>query len=315
MKKFCFHIILFLLPLGVVLFFLPTKNVLKYFGLKDDCIGHGIWMHDRIFENDKKIDVAFVGSSHTISAINDRLLENHFKEKKINITNLGYCRLGRNLSYIITKELLSKKQPKYLVVEVREKEDRYSHPIFPYMADTKEVIFPALLFNRDIFSDVATHFSYKIELTQDFLYNKKVEKESIILAKGDYGFGSTNDTVDLEILNDFKIERTSPKSKPSELERNFYMAFPRSYLKKISDLCHTNQVELYFLYLPSYGSPSSKPSEYDTYLQYGEVLFPPADILENPDYWYDPHHLNPAGANELSNWIKKEIENRFIFVK
>ena len=81
----------------------------------------------------------------------------------------------------------------------------------------------------------------------------------------------------------------------------------RIYLKKISKTCSDRNIDIYFLFLPSYGSYLDQPKEYHTYLKYGEVLIPPKEIFENQTNWYDENHLNQAGANELSVWIVEQI--------
>jgi len=304
MKKLYKNTFLFLLPVILLLVTLPVDRRLKFKGLKGDCLNHGSWMYDRIFENEKPIDIAFIGSSHTISGVNDELIESELKDKKINITNLGYCRLGRNLNYILLKELLIAKNPKHLFIEVREDEDRYSHPIFPFLASSKDVFLPEPFFNRDIFDDLSTHLSYKVALTQDYLFT--VEKNQQINKK-DFGFGTDDDTTAIALMNEVKLKRAIPKPAAGKIERDFYQKFPRSYLKKINQICQENKIQLSFLFLPSYGTYLEKPKEYNTYLNYGKVFLPPQKIFDNPDYWYDTNHLNPAGAKALSLWLTQEI--------
>lgn len=307
MKKLYKNIILFLLPIFILLVFLPVDKKLKYQGLGGDCLSHGIWMYQRIFENEKPVDLAFLGSSHTISAIDDQLLEEGLIVKNIQVLNLGYCRLGRNLHYTILRELVEEKKPKYLILEVREQEDRYSHPIFPYLANSKDVLLPEPFFNRDILDDAYTHLSYKVELSQDFLYQNTTA--AFVPAKGDFGYGTTNDTTDIQLMESAKISRSIPKPASSD----FHMKYPRAYLQKIITLCQKYQIEIHFLYLPSYGTYLAQPTEYETYIKYGKVLIPPQEIFDKTDNWYDTNHLNPAGTLALSNWLLEEIQNTIIF--
>ena len=202
------------------------------------------------------------------------------------------------------KEILKKKHPKYLFLEVRENEDYYSHPIFPYVASDKDVLFPWPFFDRDILSDIWTHFSYKIELIQDRLFTKAL---STPFRKNDFGFASSPDTASGKSLNEIKKKQNRPGKKLTPFERNFHMSFARGYLKRIDKLCTKNSIKIIFLYLSSYGTSLSKPKEYKTYLKYGEVWIPPLQIMQNTDYWHDVNHLNRAGAKAISLWLAGKI--------
>ena len=306
MRKLYKNIILFLLPVLILIILLPVNERSKFIGLKDDCFNHGIWIHDRIFNNKKSVDIAFFGSSKTINGINDELIEKELSTANINIVNFGYCRLGQNFSLSLIKKILKNKQPKQLIFEVREDEDRYSHPIFPYIASTSEVILANPFFNRDILSDVYTHLSYKIELTQDYLYQ---EGTNTPFSSEHFGFASSPDTASIEYLQNIKSVRNNPKSELTIFERDFHMQFSRTYLKRIHRICSRKNIEITFLYIPSFGSPIKIPKEIESYKKYGRVLFPPEEIFEDPSNWHDEDHLNQTGAEKLSFWIAKEIQN------
>lgn len=304
MKRLIRNVLLFLLPILVILAIIPVNKRLVYQGLKEDCANHGIWIHDRMHINVTPIDLAFLGSSKTMNAVNDKLLSDSISN--IQIANLGYCRLGRNFSFALFKELLTVKKPQHLVIEVREKEDRYSHPIFPHLAESEDVMFPNLLFNRDVLDDMWTHFAYKIEILQDEIY----QREPIFpIDSNDFGFESFNGDFDFEYYD--KIKQKKPKPTLSDFENDFYNTFPRKYFKKINDLCVEKNIRLSFLYLPSYTSTSVLPTEYETYSQYGTVLLPPSSIFTNHSNWFDNKHLNKKGANELSLWLLEQLQTEY----
>ena len=162
MKKLYQNIMLFALPLLIMIIWLPVDRKLKYAGLKDACYNHGLWLYNRIFEDNKPTDIVFLGSSHTINGIDDQYIEEQLKPYHLTAANLGYCRLGRNLHYVLLKELLEVKHPDYVILEIREDENRYSHAVFPYLASTSEVLMAEPFFNRDFFKDIFLHCSYKL---------------------------------------------------------------------------------------------------------------------------------------------------------
>jgi len=308
MRRFVKKLLLFFVPVILLLICLPIDPSLKYIGLKDDCAGHASWFYQRIFQNPKPVDIAFIGSSHTISGIDDQLLDEAFRTKDLHVANLAYCRFRRNMSYVLLKEILERKSPKYVILEVREDEDRYSHPIFPYMANTADVLTPELFFNKDVLSDIGMHLSFKIEMTKEYLFKGLSTPQS---HKGNYGFGTTNDTASIEIMERTRLEKMTKLPETETIQRSFYLKYPRSYLKRIRRLCIRNDVELLFLYIPSFGSALDYPNETGTYTQYGKVWIPPPKIFKDPNNWCDPEHLNPSGAKALSEWLIKRIEADF----
>ena len=301
MGKLFFRLFLFLLPVGVILVLLPVQTRMKFLALKDDCFNHGIWVHDRFAKNDKPVDIAFLGSSHTVNGIDDRLIEQLLDTLKtgLYVANFGYCRLGKNFNFSLLSSILKKKKTRFVVLEVREDEDRYSHPIFPFIASTKEVLLAYPFFNPHLFSDIGKHLSYKLELCKDQWFQKTGE---VPFVSDDYGFSAFADTASPEKLNAIKLRKAKPKASLSNFERDFYMAFPREYLARIARLCRDNDVSLVFLYMPSFAG-RKLPLEHETYLNYGPVLIPPDSILENTALWFDGEHLNIAGAQAISTWV------------
>jgi hypothetical protein len=306
MKRLLIKLVIFSIPILALIILYPINKRLKYQGLKDDCFNHGIWIHDRIFQNNTPINIVFLGSSHTINSINDELISN--KTFIGNAANIGYCRLGSDLNYILLKETLTQKNPTHIIIEVREDEDRYSHPIFPYVADNKDVLMANMLFNKDILKNIWTHFAYNIEMTQDILYK---QQSHIEIKTNNFGFSPIEDTASSEVLEIFKRSKAEPKTSLTTLENDFHENFSRVYLKKIYDLCKGENKKIFFLFIPSYGTDTNieKPKEYDTYIKYGAVLIPPNEIFSNKKNWHDEHHLNKSGANELSLWLITKINN------
>lgn len=301
MKKLYLHIFLLLLPLLLLILFIPIDKRMRFQNMENDCFNHGIWIYDRIFNNSTPIDIAFFGSSHTINAVNDILIEEN--KNGLHVVNLGYCRLGMNLNFVLIKNLLEAKRVKQIILEVREDEDRYSHPVFPQLADEEDVFLSCPFYNRNILSDDYTALVFKIQLLQQKLFQQKINSE---IRTDTFGYAGTDIVADEKDL-DSAIQKRTNAIPLSEFERNFFMQFPRAYLKMIHQLCQENQVQLKFLYLPAYGTTPTKPKENNTYSQYGEVLIPPDSIFLNKNNWQDKDHLNEKGANEISEWLSQNI--------
>lgn len=313
MKQFLKNLLLFSSPFLLVIAYLfsnSSDRSFAYHYIEKDCGGHGKWVYNRIFKNPKPVDIAFIGSSRTIHGIMDWHLENQLTQinnDSLHLLNLGYCRLGRNMDYLLLKELLKTKQPKIVILEVREDGSRYSHPIFPYLAESQDVLWPVAFFNRDIFKDaylaLETRFEYQ---------KKKLLKQLPSVneqAFSSYGYGMSQNIADTVLLQQKKSIRIQRAKKAVKgIARSLHMQYSRKYLAKIATLAKHKNIQLFFLYLPEYGTPIQKPLEFSIYKHYGTVWIPPHSILTNSKNWMDDGHLNDFGAKELSNWLLQKLQ-------
>lgn len=292
-------------PLILLVYLFPIEKERMYASLELDCTNRGVWMYDRLYNNQLPIDLAFIGSSHTINAITEKRIQQSANCGALNIVNLGYCRMGRNMSYVLLKEILENKSVKSLVLEVREDEDRYSHPVFPFLADSRDVLGASLLFNKDFLVDNWDHFAYRCQLIQETVFGHLIPK---VKESSDFGFMANVDTLPIKEALAVKEERISVIQEQGELARRFYIHYPRSYLQQISELCRQHQIQLYFLYLPGYGSEVVQPIETGVYSTLGTLLLPPAELLNDRDNWHDPNHFNIGGAGRLSDWLGSRLD-------
>ena len=135
MKKLIKNIILFLLPFlaGVIsLFFIHVDKSFSYHFVKGECEDKASWMYHRTFEDERNIDVVFSGASQTSCAIMDQLISEKLtvaEGREVNVVNYGYCRRGRDIQYVMLKDLFTKKHPTLLILEVYEDEPKKSHPV------------------------------------------------------------------------------------------------------------------------------------------------------------------------------------------
>ncbi|MBN1115982.1 MAG: hypothetical protein JXA77_02170 [Bacteroidales bacterium] len=302
MKKLIRQILIFFIPVFIGLILLPVNKRARFVELKDDCFNHGIWVYDRIHNNSENIDIAFLGSSHTLNGINDKLISE--KLDSLTAVNFGYCRYGRNFHYDLLQEILSEYKIKKLVVEVREGENRSSHPIYPFIADTKDIFLNNSIANREFFYEIWTHHAYKLELFQDKIYDQATK---VSIRKDNYGFASHPDTASASYLNKRKLKNSNTDTIMSDIQRNIEYKFGRDYQKKIAALCQDNNIEIYYLFLPSFASACGIPKEFKIYQKFGKLIIPPDSIYDDMDNWWDHGHLNFAGADKISLWLANEL--------
>ena len=301
MKRLVVNIILFLLPIALLVFLYPLSKWQMYAGLEHDCSNRANWMYDRIYQNKTPVDIAFMGSSRTINSLNEKIIAEVLPQK--HLLNYGYCRYGRDLQYRLIKTLVEEKHPQYLILEVRAEENPYSHPVFPYLAQNEDLLDAYPFFNKDWLAGWSTAFRYRLQLIQESIWKPTAEQR---IDSNLYGFTPNLAPGDTVELLKAKSERVL-LGKRHTLKREFDNVFPLHYVKKIAQYCQRNDVNLFFLYLPSYGVSPTKPAQADFYRQYGTLLIPPTDIFENKANWADANHLNPKGSTLLSRWLANRL--------
>ena len=236
MKQILLKIALFfsliMIPV-LVLFLTPYSKEFAYHYIKNDCYNHGAWLFDRITKNKVPIDVAFIGSSHTIHAFQEKKMEDSLGQN-YHLANFGYCRYGRNLQYTILKLLLQHKSPKLIALEVSEGEEKNSHDIFPYLAETSDLLFTPTLINRDYFSDLYYGASARLECFKaTYIFDEKFPEPD----NGLYGYGEAQRTATKEeMIDNEKAWKKRLERKTSKSVEDVQLRYPLAYLKKMVEL-------------------------------------------------------------------------------
>ena len=312
MKKFTSHITLFILPLliGVVfLFLIPVDKNFSYHFVKGECDNKASWIYHRIFEQKENIDIAFTGASQTSCAIVDEYLENKLSQltgNEIKVTNLGYCRRGRDIQYVMLKDLFQQKKPKILVIEVAEDEPKKSHPVFPYLAETKDLWSSFVFLNQrypiNIWKGIVVRFEYlKYQLFPDKSLNGNQNTEK-------FGYLPSIQITEPEIIRKNETDWSNRLSKSkSEFVRNIELSYSKHFIEKIAKLAWQNNCKVLFLYLPESGSKIKTPLLTDYYNTLGKLVVLPDLIVTNPSNWKDATHFNDSGALKVSEFIVSEI--------
>jgi hypothetical protein len=317
MRRFIQKLILFLLPFvaGIGYLFLgPFDKDYGYDYMLESC-GKRDFLYHRIFEDPTPVDVAFLGSSQTMCGLNDSLLEVLLSErigKKTGVANLGFCRPGRSLHYAILKDLLKKHTPHLVIIEVRDKEDRFSHPDFPFIADPVDLFFPVFFFNQRYPESLVDAAECRFNYRKSRML-KYPQAGTGMEADHRYGFIYSEliaDTVELKRRLEKKVKsigRVKGNGFFSEIEDRITYRFPRETLKRTVRLAENAGVQVRFLYMRPYGSPVAEPGNLDLYLQLAPVLHPPDSLFLDPAAWLDFEHVNGPGAKALTEWLAEKL--------
>ncbi len=312
MKKLVSNITLFILPVFagiVILFLIPVDKNFSYHFVKGECDNKASWIYNRIFQQKENIDIAFTGASQTSCAIMDENIENELTKltgNPVNVANLGYCRRGRDIQYVMLKDLFQQKKLKILVIEVAEDEPKKSHPVFPYLAESNDLWGSFVFFNQRYFLNIWKGVVVRFE----YLKYRLFQEESLIRNQNSNGFGylPSVQIAEPEILKQNEIDWLNRLSKTkSDFVRNIELNYSKHYVEKIVKLARQNNCKVLFLYLPESGSKISTPLLTDYYKNLGELIVLPDSIVTNPLNWKDATHFNDSGALKVSEFIVSEI--------
>jgi hypothetical protein len=309
----------------VCMVLLPHDRFIRFQDMRVEAYARLGWIYERIHFDPTPIDVAFIGTSHTLTGVDAAAAAHVIEEigkqsnsgvRSAHLTNLAFPNYGRNMHWIIARELLENRQVGMLVLEIFENETRKPHPLFVYPAEVSDIIDAPLLVNLNYFHDMA-----RLPFRQLSLFIKTLWPEQFGLKQrfdpAHYG-GETVDNTRLVQINGQAI--TSIRNKRMEPDalvsaasqrrsgKNLHMMgrnleeleyrFPRYYVSKILALADRKHVPVIFLYLPAYGQVDYP---FDTKLYDGKgKIITVNDILRKTENWADLDHLNLFGAAELS---------------
>jgi hypothetical protein len=276
-------------------------------------------VYARIARDPRPIDVAFIGTSHTMNGIDDRGIEETLATAGVraNVANLGVILTGRDLHLFLTKKLLASKAPQLIVLEINEHEPPFGHPLMPYVASASD------MFCCRFWVDLNFPKMYLLFLKEQ-LYGSlsmiwpSAPPSTSVPHLWEYGWDPVDRTWDAGApknpsLGD-RLENLVG-SVPRAAAYDLTSSFGNQTVRQIVDLAHSNHVKIVFLYLPAYiyaAHPS--PENIRFFNELGPVLLPPPNVVANRLDWWDFAHLNRNGAlklvPDLSAAIADYLSNR-----
>jgi hypothetical protein len=295
------------------------------------------WIYERIHYDSTPIDVAFIGTSHSMNGIDGEAVGENIARSKgasglgsgaVHVTNLAIPGYGRNLHWLIARELLENRKVGMLVLEVFENETRRPHPLFAYAAEVSDVLGAPLLLNMNYFHDLV-----RLPFRQLSLAIKSLWPEEFGLRpKFDpiqYDGQTVDNTRFVQVHGQRFTRYRDQRMDPAELDRiskirherkNLHMLgarldeleyrLPRYYVSQIMALAERKRVPILFLYLPGYGLPD-RPFDTRLYEGHGDLITL-NDILAKKENWGDVDHLNVFGAAEVSERVGHLLAERII---
>ena len=310
---------------------LPHDRYVRFKSLRDNAVIKAGWIYERIHFDPTPIDVVFVGSSHTVFGVDSARVESQYLAttgRDLHIVNLAMPHLGRDLQYVLAREVLQTRSVKLLVIEVQEDESRSLHPAFASLAESGDIITAPLLINTNFFDNLA-----HLPMRQLRLFIHSIAPglfgESIDFDPATYPGAHWDDTyqehpaADARTVAPPRLESHSAEQLEQERQHLDRMIASKlmlpdalkgletranlNYLHRMLDVAGQARVPVRFLYMPDYAA-HVLPRFQSVYQAYGPLWYP-QDVYRHLAWWLDVGHLNNYGAEALSDWLAKALSN------
>jgi len=259
------------------------------------------------------------------AAISAPLLQQELTEKMgrpIQVANLAVPEEGRNLHYLIARELIENHpETRIILVSVVEKAD-LSHPAFRYLGDVKDLLNAPLAINHFYFLDAAflpyrqmsyfvqTHFPSWFGVSRSF--------------RQDY-FGTGMDTTHSFYLPSGKLVDRDAVAPPDKLAAgssqiikvdggqrhppSYWQALNNplevEYTRRLADVAKRHCVEVVFVRLPFYNSPANMYE--DAFYRSLGPLLDAQELSKDPHSYSDVGHFNRYGIDQVTQWLWSSV--------
>jgi hypothetical protein len=302
---------------------LPHKPYVRWQNLRTEAYARYGWVYERVHDDPTPVDIAFVGTSHTMNGVDAALVAQKLGQAGARTpagqcptaTNFAMPNYGRNLHWLVAREVLENRPVKLLVLEVLENESRKPHPQFVHIAKTSDILGAPLLVNINYLADIVRlpfrqaslaveslapeQFGLKSRFDPANYDGSTVDNTRVVNVDG-RALTPARDTIlpasELDAAAEDNLRNKNLHMLPGPLS-SLEFNFPRSYLRRILELADKKGVKVVLFYLPGYGQP---PEPYDMRDYAGREMLKVNDILADKSLWLDVNHLNAEGARRLS---------------
>lgn len=307
MKQFLIKLSVFILLLFAAMaaiLIVPVDKRFQYAFVTGDCSPKSNYIYQRLYEDTTHIDIAFVGTSHTMCGISDSIVHRQLQAYGIQavVANLAICRLGRNMDHMIIKDLLKNKSPRIIVLEVRQEESDRSHPDYGYKADIGDVLRPASLIDPSYLSDLVNALIVRMEYIRTYISGEGYAAAWEDPSRAIYRQTAVADITILLHGSQRRWERYYSQPRAAWID-SLMLQYPKAYIAEIMELVKKSHTKLVMLYIPNYGYPWHQPRELAYYRQVTDVYLMPDSFYDNKRYWIEDEHLNARGATILSDSV------------
>jgi hypothetical protein len=290
---------------------LLPENTYQLWRSLDTDFGRMRWIYERIHYDPQPIDVVILGSSRSQIGLSACSIEQQLAEhgKHANVVNFAIFNLGRNLQWLILREIYKVKSPKVIVLEVDDPAYPFGHELFRDVAPADALVSAPKWAYRQYFDDLSYLPTRKLKLFGANLFpelfglSKQFDLRTYEQNRTDFTTnfpGETGGIVNMEaaVPRRILLEQSSQQTSRNEWVASQYARLnggaDRVYIGKIADEAKTRGVQLVFVYIPTFNVPE-EASELAFVKQYGAVVNN-SDLAPRDELFENWSHLNHAGA-------------------
>jgi hypothetical protein len=309
------------LVLTVAVCLLP-ENAYQRWKLVDSDYGRLRWIYERIHYDPRPIDVVILGSSRSQLGFSPPGIEQQLAEhgKDANVVNFSIFNVGRNIQWVILREIYKAKSPRVIVLEVAEPHYPFGHHLFKDLASTKAIISAPKQALHEYFNDLTYLPALKLKLFGANLFPelfglaKQFDPQAYERNPTDFTKNFLDDTGHIVDMGKTVPRGTLVEQMSQQASRNAWIASEyarlnggddRIYIRKIADDAKAHGAQLIFVYMPNFTGPGTV-SDPDFLKQYGSVI-DNGDLASRDQLFENWSHLNHAGAMTTTARLADEI--------
>lgn len=282
------------------------------------------WIYDRLHLSPTPVDVAVIGTSHTMNGVDSDILERALSAasgaadgRQVHVANLAVPHLGDDLHELIARMLLATKQPRLVVIETHQLEARAAHPMFAEVADISALAKDPWG-NMEVLADLARLPRRQVRYFLEGLADRPApagvddhwnDTYQAVFHGNIKGSPRTTPMAPDRVIQEAADERSRLNEKADAYRGAWgwlLWYYNETHLRRMLDAIKERNVPILFLYLPVFGT-QEPPAAAALLERYGKILTPPRDILDDPTLWADKEHLSYDGARRLTGWLAEAL--------
>ncbi|QDY70959.1 hypothetical protein [Qingshengfaniella alkalisoli] len=285
------------------------------------------WIYERLNFDDTPVDIALIGTSRMAGGISGPQIERDYCRltgRRVNVANLAMPQFGRNMDYIMVKELLDTKSPGLIMLQATEVEGRRPHPGFLTLADVSDILRAPMLINLGWPADISSLPGRQLAMAIDTLRGQAPVRR---VFDPDVYAGPDMDRTKGITLTDGTFEARDVVRSKTELDeeakrrrwmmsRTYLLPGPlrpleyrlsRVYLNRIYDMADRRDVSVGFAYMPGYTFVRDLPAHIAGLIGDHRVLPINSELVEDHRMWLDVNHVNTFGARHSTARLSEGI--------
>lgn len=305
--------------------FLPD-NAYQRFQLLDGTVYEKArWIYERLHYDKRPVDVAILGDSHALIGLQPDRIQAQLAAagKRAEVVNMAMVGQGRNMQWLLVRDLIRTKKPKVLVLAVSSWPSPWGHDSFRYYAPADDI------------REEATHGLYDVRKNLTYLPFRQLKLFAAFVAPQLFGLrpafdpkaydpaqdnwvtprtsadGKYHDPgkrVPPDILMDQLRSGQGVTPKRSKLPapiRRFTDADDRVYMDKIAAEAARHGVKIVFTYIPIYHTDDEIQSR--RYYQSIGPIQDNQDIAGHDELYMDVYHTNMYGSQIVSDRVAAAV--------